>query len=482
VKRLLRHIAKRKTVRRIGRILIPRRIREKIDATFTYAGFRFPTLPPPTAADFSFLLSETKTLDCVPAKVVVVCGSLQPGGAERQVANTLIGLKQRGLQNLTLLCDFLQTSGSHKYDFYLPVAQTSGAEIRIVRNSWKAAEIPIPAGLAGAMKGQRPALDRTLVQDIANLYFEFRTLRPQIVHAWLDWSNVRAGLAALLAGVPHVILSGRNLSPRHFLLNTNYFLPSYSAILAKGAGRVTLINNSQAGAADYANWLSVPSSGIPVIRNGVHFGTEIQLVAAESGRLREKFGIPPNAPVLGGMFRFAAEKRPLTWLQVAARVSASLPDVHFMLFGEGPMFDEMMDAVRKLGLQNRLHFCGVITPAAHALSACNAVLLTSSGEGTPNVLLEAQWLGLPVITTDAGGASEAVLDGVTGHVVRSGDEAEIAHAVVKVLCDGSLQENVRERGPLFIEERYGMERMISETLALYGAKLRKSGIDMEVKV
>jgi glycosyltransferase involved in cell wall biosynthesis len=95
------------------------------------------------------------------------------------------------------------------------------------------------------------------------------------------------------------------------------------------------------------------------------------------------------------------------------------------------------------------------------------ILLTSIGEGTPNVLLEAQWLGLPVVTTDAGGAGEAVLDGVTGILVKTGEADAIADAVVGVLRDKTFRETVRREGPSFIAATYGMERMIDELLSLY---------------
>lgn len=463
----LARLAKRQAIRKIAHLMMSQSVRARLGAA---------VIGRPSSSDFHHLLSQASESEYVPGKVIMVCGSLQAGGAERQVANTLIGLSQRGLKNLTLLCDYLHSTESEKYDFYLPLAQTSGAEIRTIRSSWKAST---SAFIPTRLKKARPVLDPNLVRDVTNLFLEFRELRPETVHAWLDWSNVRAGLAAILAGVPHIILSGRNLSPRHFLLNTDYYLPAYTAILEKGAGQVSLINNSRAGADDYADWLSVPNTAISVLRNGVHFGEDIKLLGSEAKALRQRFGIPLDVPVLGGMFRFAAEKRPLLWLEAASRISKTLPSVHFMLFGNGSMRDEITEKVRALGLQRRVHLCGVVTPAAHALSACDVVLLTSAGEGTPNVLLEAQWLGLPVVTTDAGGAAEAVLDGITGHVVRNPEANDVADAVLKILEDQDFCAAMRERGPAFVKERYGLDRMIAETIALYRDGKTKSVPDKE---
>jgi glycosyltransferase involved in cell wall biosynthesis len=83
------------------------------------------------------------------------------------------------------------------------------------------------------------------------------------------------------------------------------------------------------------------------------------------------------------------------------------------------------------------------------------------------VLLESQWLGLPVVTTVAGGAAEALKDGVTGRVIQQAEAVVIADAVVKILKDRKFLEVSRKEGPAFIAANYGMERMIRETLAVY---------------
>ena len=55
------------------------------------------------------------------------------------------------------------------------------------------------------------------------------------------------------------------------------------------------------------------------------------------------------------------------------------------------------------------------------LGVADVVLHTAEFEGTPNSLLEAQYLQKPVVTTPAGGAAEAVKNGVTGRVVDADD-------------------------------------------------------------
>ncbi len=80
---------------------------------------------------------------------------------------------------------------------------------------------------AGSASPFRSRLPEDLAADIKALYEEFVALRPEIVHAWLDWDNVRAGIAAVLAGVPTIILSGRNLNPKHFQFYRPYMDAAY---------------------------------------------------------------------------------------------------------------------------------------------------------------------------------------------------------------------------------------------------------------
>ena len=120
------------------------------------------------------------------------------------------------------------------------------------------------------------------------------------------------------------------------------------------------------------------------------------------------------------------------------------------------MQSQIEAVIRQLGIRARTHLCGMVTPAIDGLSICDLILLTSRVEGIPNVLLEAQGLGLPVVATDVGGVREGVTD-ETGLVVRSHEAGPIANAVIKIVNDRRFRERARVRGPEFIAERFGMQ-------------------------
>ncbi len=132
------------------------------------------------------------------------------------------------------------------------------------------------------------------------------------------------------------------------------------------------------------------------------------------------------------------------------------------------MRGEMEAFINHHGLRERVHLPGTRPEVATPLSAMNIFILTSEFEGTPNVVLEAQWLGLPVVATDAGGTKESFEHGVNGLLATSSSEEEIAALVVEYLADTNKTENMAILSTRFIEHTFGTGRMITETINLYG--------------
>jgi glycosyltransferase involved in cell wall biosynthesis len=399
--------------------------------------------------------------DFVPGRVVLVCGNLQPGGAERQVAYTARGLARvPGIDSVQLVCDMLTPGHPARYDFYLPLLRQAGIAARTVeRAAVDRSMVQEPAALVqcGA------SLPEGFLVDVANLYRELVALRPEVVHAWLDWSNTRAGLAAALAGVPRIVLSGRNLNPTNFALYQPYMDPVYQALCL--LPNVVFLNNSRAGAESYRQWLNLAPDRIKVVYNGLDMGRVDDNAAAA---LRKRLGIPPGAPLVGGVFRLFPEKRPLLWVEVAARVFRANPDTWFVLFGRGDLEREIVEAAAKSGIGDRLVMPGITEDVGPVMRSLDVFLLTSFGEGVPNVVLEAQWAGTPVVATKAGGVAEAIAPGRTGWIVDPPEAEQLARRVCWLLADRKARAEARIAGPEFINQRFGLQRMIEETVAAYG--------------
>lgn len=412
--------------------------------------------------------------DFVSGRIVLVTGNLSPGGAERQVKNTLIGLKRHGFEDVHFLAHHLQP-GRHHMDFHLASVRAAGIPAReIERISTSLSDRNFPTTLRQAAA----PLPANLVFDIANLVREFDNLKPEVVHAWLDWDNIRAGIAAAISGVPRILLSGRNLAPYNFNLYQSYMDPGYRT-LAK-LPNIEFLNNSRAGADDYADWIGIPRERIRVIHNGLDFGDTCRLSAEERSRKRRAIGVGDDDLLVGGVFRFEDEKRPLLWLDCASEIAKALPNARFVLYGQGSMEEAIEARIRNIGLAERFTLAGVTNNPLQTMSLMDIFLLTSYGEGLPNVLIEAQSVGTPVVCTLVGGTSEAVDQGVTGTVVNSSEADDIAKAVIDFLQNGEARTRAATAGPQFVRTKFAVERMIERTIAAYGVEARQASSETDV--
>jgi glycosyltransferase involved in cell wall biosynthesis len=414
----------------------------------------------PLEAAFRHMLrAAAPSSGAVPGRIVHVCGNLQPGGAERQLVYVLRGLAQRNFESVRLLCHSLRPDTHDRRDFHLNAVRAIGIEAREIRRRGSAS--PMPPGLREVAS----ALPSGLLTDILDLYWEFIETKPEIVHAWLDWDNVRSGLAAALAGVPRIVLSGRNINPSHFALYQPYMDPAYRVLSRHD--NVTFVNNSRAGANDYADWIGIPRERIRVVHNGVDAGAWTRASDGITKALRATLGIPDDAFVVGGVFRLEAEKRPFLWIDTAVSIAQHLPGAWFVIFGQGSLREQIRTASVRSGISDRLVIPGLTEDVLSVMSAIDVLLLTSSGEGLPNVLLEAQSSGTPVVTTDVGGAGEAIDPCETGWAIASGRADDLAQQVVWLYAHPEVRSAVRDRGPAFVRRQFGVERMVCETAALY---------------
>jgi len=397
-------------------------------------------------------------------RIIFAVGSLGPGGSERQIVNTLSGLDSRGGMDLTLLHTMPMQP---PHDFYrgrlastfVDIVQLDPLHLRSP-SEW--ATDPHVAPLAKLVGSHHP-----LGSEIIAYVLAFRERRPGVVHAWLDAINVTAGIAAVIAGVPRIVLSCRSSSPRHFQLYEPYMAPSYH-LLAR-CPRVTLLNNSIAGARDYERWLGIKSGVVRVIYNGIDFSEmpPRDLLAARRVEYRRRVGISETAFVVGTVIRLSEEKQPLLWLEASANVARRNPSAEFLLVGDGPLREEVEKAARRLALTGRLRIVGHERDALSAMAAMDVFLLTSRMEGLPNVLIEAQALGLPVVAVSAGGVPETYEEGITGIGIVDADASHLADAIMRFATDPALRATACEQAPELVRERFGIDRLIRQTMAVY---------------
>jgi len=229
-----------------------------------------------------------------------------------------------------------------------------------------------------------------------------------------------------------------------------------------------MIANSRNGARDYEDWLTLPEGRVATIFNGYDFAEMRERGRGDVGAaMRREADLPADAIVLGGIMRCSFEKRPELWTAAACELAQRDRRVHGVLVGDGPMRAELIQEVERQGLSGRIKFVGRKSPIEPWIKAMDALFLSSVTEGLPNVLIEAQSLGVPVATMRVGGAPETVEENKTAVVIDEGSTEEIASAIGTLLLDPERRQAYGPAGIAWTDRAFSIDAVVNQLLALY---------------
>jgi glycosyltransferase involved in cell wall biosynthesis len=314
------------------------------------------------------------------------------------------------------------------------------------------------------------AISRLLyLKHLAPMLEAIVQLRPGVVHNGHQ-SNLDVLMATILMGVPCLLAKLEICHPSRIQVKQSAWVGFLNKTYRHAAQfhATLLVANSRAGLLDWAEHSGLPQQRFQYIHNAfeaVHLGRG----CADRAAFRRSLGFPEGALVVGGAFRFADVKDPLLWIEVARSVARRVPEAHFLLVGDGPLLKPVRARVHDLGLADRFHCPGPVVDDMLAwYQAMDVFLLTSRAEGLPNVIIEAQYAGLPVVTVDVGGTAEAIASSKTGKVVGTRSAGALADAVVGYLNDASQRQQVAAMAPQLIKQRFSIEAHIQAYETLYG--------------
>jgi glycosyltransferase involved in cell wall biosynthesis len=167
-------------------------------------------------------------------------------------------------------------------------------------------------------------------------------------------------------------------------------------------------------------------------------------------------------PTIGSIGRLDPQKG----FDVLLRSLVDLPDAGAVIVGDGPAAGELKEVAEGLGIADRVVFTGRREDARDLLTAFDVFVLPSRFEGFPLVLLEAMLARLPVVATDVGSVSEAVIADETGLLVAPGDPAGLTRAIGRLLAASDIRQSFGEKGRARALS-FSPERMAREFEALY---------------
>jgi len=406
--------------------------------------------------------------------VSLITGSLGTGGAERQLARTAACLERAKRCNVKVAgCSIAgpiqvvvkSLSPENNHDFFLPIVAAENGECYQIDNMPRARSSDLVSDDSD-LRYLLPLIPSDAAYGVLRLVEHFRSNRTEVAYIWQDGAVLFAALAALIAGVPRIILNARGLPPslRPHLYRAEY-QPMYRA-LANIPG-VEFMSNCQAVANAYCEWLDLPVERFYVVHNGVE---QLPPDAGETDVERwEKFERHTSdaTETIGGVFRIDVDKRPELWIDFAHDYYMRHPNARFVLVGNGPLMHAVRQRAADLGIADRVLFVGRSPTVGYWLTKMDAFVLLSRFEGLPNALVEAQLAGLPVVSTPTGGAAETFLPGVTGLATETVEDVDLAALSAKVSQllewrsrDPELPQKIYKVGV----ERFSMASMVENTV------------------
>ena len=290
-----------------------------------------------------------------------------------------------------------------------------------------------------------------------NLRRYLRTHQVQVAHAFDFYTNLTLIPAAKLARVPVVIGSQRQLGD---LMTPAQFRAQTAAFRWCDA----VVCNSQA-AADRLIATGLSSNKIAIIGNALPAAA----FSAAPAALPKRPGVARVGMVARMNHRY---KNHSGFLRIAAQIHQRMPDVEFLLVGDGPLRHELEREAASLGLGASAIFLGDRQDMPAILASLDVAVLTSDSESLSNVILEAMASGLPVVAYGVGGNSE-LLSHQRGALMSAGDETSFADVVEKLLADSGLRQHLGRNALQFAQENFSLDRVRQRYVELYVALLQK---------
>lgn len=286
-----------------------------------------------------------------------------------------------------------------------------------------------------------------------------RRNQVEVAHAFDFYTNLTLIPVARFARVPVVIGSHRQLGD---LMTPAQFRAQAAAFRWCDA----VVCNSQAAAARLAA-AGLPREKLAIIGNAVpaaRFETALPALPRRSGALR-----------VGMVARMNAHyKNHAGFLRIAAEIHKHMPEVEFLLVGDGPLRPEIERQATSLGLGERAIFLGDRRDISAVLASMDVAVLTSDSESLSNVILEAMAASLPVVAYDVGGNGELVND-QRGTLVAAGSESEFAMAILRLLSDANVREQQGSNARQFVEENFSLDHVLGRYEDLYATLLKQKG-------
>ncbi|MCX2745791.1 glycosyltransferase [Mangrovivirga sp. M17] len=184
-------------------------------------------------------------------------------------------------------------------------------------------------------------------------------------------------------------------------------------------------------------------------------------------KLHEEFDFEEDNKLVVNVSALNREKNLETFIKAASLVlRKSDVNIKFLIVGEGPEKDNLMELTRTLNIEDHVIFTGFRKDVPNILLQSDLFVLTSISEGLGSSILDAFASGVPAVASKVGGIPEIVIDNYTGYTLEPGDEEGFAFNILKLIENNTLRKELSENALQLVSD-YSIKSMIDKYLQLY---------------
>jgi glycosyltransferase involved in cell wall biosynthesis len=311
--------------------------------------------------------------------------------------------------------------------------------------------------------------------SLLRLWRLLRRLRPAMV----EFSTPKAGLLGTLAaracGVPVRVYMLRGLK-LETASGVKRWILLWAERLAAACATVVLCNSESLRAEALALGVA-PASKLKLLGVGSSNGVDTERFAPGPSDVRARLGLRRDALVLGFVGRLTRDKGLPELVEAFEGIAAREPRAELLLVGWFDAAEDAVDAAMRARIEGnpRIHRTGFVEDTAPYYRAMDVLLLPTWREGFPNVVLEAEATGIPVITTISTGSRDSVVPEVTGLLIPPGYPSAIEEAALKLLGDEERRLQMGAAARAWVQQHYTDTDVLGRTADFYKGLLAGEG-------
>lgn len=304
-----------------------------------------------------------------------------------------------------------------------------------------------------------------------------REHQAALVHTQLQYSDIIGTIASRLVKIPslctvHTLVKRESSLPMRLKQRLEWYV--HSRYCRK------VITVSEASRLNYLQFnTSCPSAKVVKLHNGIDLQRFPHIDRNQQLRIKATLGISERRKVLISVAVLRKEKGIQYGLKALTQVIQQIPDVLYLIVGEGAYRSRLEGIVEAMGLQKHVIFTGHRDDIPQLIAVSDIFLLPTLTEALPTVLAEAMASGIPSIATTVGGIPEMISNHHNGILVPPADADRLAAACLEMLLNVEGAGKMGQAGTLVVQEKFNIKLQVERLEEMYRKVIFHSGAQDE---